>query len=720
MSGLSSTIRSNNNTIINVTVPTGPEGSIGPTGPAGANAIGHTGPTGPTNMNSWLIDGNQGLTGTNFLGTIDDVPLLIKINNTNRARFTNKGQIETFNTQNSTYLGENAGNSGGASSLRCVGIGHNSLLSNVNGSNCVAIGNNSMENGIKVNSNVAIGNNTLRNINEASMFDGSRNVSIGDGSMENATTSKNTVAIGYRTLRPDIGGSVDNVAVGCESMSLVSGPCNENVAIGPYTLVNNQGSRNVAIGKSSMYYNELGNNNVSVGESSLFDNVDGNENFAGGWRVLNDNISGSYNVGAGSRALFSNLQSNNTAVGAYSSTSNTSGTRCCSFGSNSSYTQTTANDSCSFGYNALNKNNANFVCAFGSRSLENNNAGSNNAYGYNTLASNVSTTGNSAFGESVLVNLTGGLGGNSAFGHHSQISNVNASYCTSMGIGSLLSNVGGNNNVSVGAFSSTALSGGSFNTSCGTSAGGSCVNSSFNTFIGNFSYGNFIGVTGVNGVNIGLGHGSGLSIIDGTYHIMIGTDHGVLTGGTNCTFIGHDINAQSAGESNTCRIRNIWNTTTITGGAVPVLVSNSGQLGTVSSLREKKTEIELMEDTSDLIEKFEVCTFLYKCHCFSDCRDECCCEDLKEGETCEHGCKCLDDENRTCGLIAEDVEELEPRLCAYDVDGKLSTIQYNLIPMYNLRALQTQIKKNKIMENELNDYKMRLSKLEEIISKLNI
>ena len=59
---------------------------------------------------SWLTTGNAGTTaGTNFAGTTDAQSFDIRTDNTLRTRITTKGQIETYNTGQSVFLGEGAG-----------------------------------------------------------------------------------------------------------------------------------------------------------------------------------------------------------------------------------------------------------------------------------------------------------------------------------------------------------------------------------------------------------------------------------------------------------------------------------------------------------------------------------------------------------------------------------------------------------------------------------
>lgn len=435
----------------------------------------------------------------------------------------------------------------------------------------------------------------------------------------------------------------------------------------------------------------------------------------------------------------------------------TTGSNNCAGGVLASGSLISANNTTAFGHNALISNNQSNVCAFGKDALFSNNAISNNGFGFSVLRSNVSIPGNNGFGESVLSNLTGGAGGCSAFGHHSQISNVSGADCTSMGIGSLLNNLA-SDNTAVGGFSmalntlgirnsafgkSSAYSqttandtssfgfasllnnvSGQANTCSGSWSGAGITNASYNTCngfetmrYGNGQYNTCIGYQ--SGLNCGgnnntlIGVGSGATIVSGVGNIIVGDNTVNLSTGNGCIFIGNNISSQSAGESNTCRINQIRGVTTITADAIPILISSSGQLGTASSKRELKTEIELLNDTTEIIEQMTAYTFKYKCHCFAECKDNCCCEDLEEGEECCNKCKCLDDNQKTIGLMVDEVDKVAPILTATNIDGELETVKYHLLPIYMLRSLQEQIKKNKELE-------IRLNHLERIISNLNI
>ncbi len=95
---------------IGVTGPQGPTGAQGPTGltgPSGAQGLqgiqGPTGATGPTGadgaLNGWSLTGNAGTAPpTNFIGTTDGSPWVIRTSNFERARFTATGQLRLGTT----------------------------------------------------------------------------------------------------------------------------------------------------------------------------------------------------------------------------------------------------------------------------------------------------------------------------------------------------------------------------------------------------------------------------------------------------------------------------------------------------------------------------------------------------------------------------------------------------------------------------------------------
>ena len=117
-----------------------------------------------------------------------------------------------------------------------------------------------------------------------------------------------------------------------------------------------------------------------------------------------------------------------------------------------------------------------------------------------------------------------------------------------------------------------------------------------------------------------------------------------------------------AGESNTIRIGNtdITDTfisgisgTTVASGAA-VLVDSNGHLGTVTSSKRFKEGIRPMNKSSEAIFSLEPVTFRYK-------------KEIDRAGTSQFG------------LVAEDVEKLNPDLVVRDMEGKAYTVRYDAV-----------------------------------------
>src|SRR5665213_3351573 len=106
-----------------------------------------------TNAQSWSSTGNSGtVDGTNFIGTTDNVPFNIRVNNLQSGRI----DPVKFNT----FFGYKSGNltTSGANN---TGIGYNTLISNTTGTYNTGIGINSLISNTTGYDNTGIGVNTL-------------------------------------------------------------------------------------------------------------------------------------------------------------------------------------------------------------------------------------------------------------------------------------------------------------------------------------------------------------------------------------------------------------------------------------------------------------------------------------------------------------------------------------------------------------------------------
>ena len=167
---------------------------------------------------SWSITGNAGTrAGTNFAGTTDAQAFDIRTNNILRTRITTKGQIETYNTGGSVFLGEGAGANDDLATRQNVFVGFHAGFSNTTGADNTASGLNALRSNISGIFNTASGtaallDNTTGNSNTAdglsalaSNTTGSDNTAVGSGALYATTSSLYNTALGYNA-----GTSYDN------------------------------------------------------------------------------------------------------------------------------------------------------------------------------------------------------------------------------------------------------------------------------------------------------------------------------------------------------------------------------------------------------------------------------------------------------------------------------------------------------------------------------
>ena len=131
------------------------------------------------------------------------------------------------------------------------------------------------------------------------------------------------------------------------------------------------------------------------------------------------------------------------------------------------------------------------------------------------------------------------------------------------------------------------------------------------------------------------------------------------------------------------------------GSPVPVLIDANGQLGTMSSSRRFKEDIQDMGDASSGLMRLRPVTFRYK-------------------QPYQDGSKPID-----YGLIAEEVADVYPDLVAYSPSGEVQTVQYQKVNAMLLNEVQKQhqqIQEQKqqaqAQQEEMSELKARLAKLE--------
>jgi hypothetical protein len=245
--------------------------------------------------------------------------------------------------------------------------------------------------------------------------------------------------------------------------------------------------------------------------------------------------------------------------------------------------------------------------------------------------------GNTAAGNNALLSLTNGTN-NTAIGRGALRANKQGSFNTAVGAGVLDANVNGARNTATGFEALTRNGAGSDNTANGDSVLSSLGQGTGNTAMG---FGALLVLTSGNG-NIAIGRSAGVSLTTGSNNIYIGNE-GV------------------ASESNTIRIGAPLNVGTFIAGisgvgvtGLPVYVNAGGQLGTATSSQRFKDEIKPMDKASEAILGLKPVSFCYK-------------KDIDPAGT------------RQFGLVAEDVEKVNPDLVVRDKEGKPYTVRYDAV-----------------------------------------
>ena len=377
----------------------------------------------------------------------------------------------------------------------------------------------------------------------------------------------------------------------------------------------------IALGSGALSSNTTGSNNTAIGSSALFASTTGSNNTASGWVALESNTTGGNNTASGASALQNNTTGgDNTASGVTALQNNTTGS------------QNTANGAFALQHNITGIQNT----ASGADALLSNTSGSGNtASGTFGLLRNTTGAYNTANGVSALQNNTTGSN-DTAIGEIALLDNTTGMQNTALGVSALTSNTGGNNNTANGVNALSSNTTGSNNTASGLSALDANTTGNNNIAIGNLAANN---VSGGSSNNIHIGH-QGSANDNGA--IRIGTP------GTQTSFF----------------VAGIRGITTGNNDAIPVVIDSNGQLGTVSSSRRFKEDIQDMDTASSDLMRLHPVIFRYQ-KPFAD------------------GSKPIQ-----YGLIAEEVAEVYPDLVARSADGQIETVKYQVLDSMLLNELQ--------------------------------
>jgi len=365
----------------------------------------------------------------------------------------------------------------------------------------------------------------------------------------------------------------------------------------------------------------------------------------------------SQNTAEGTNALFSlTTGHDNTAIGFSALDSNTTGEYNTAVGSDALKNDTFGFINTAIGSGALQNNiSGNFNTAIGCVALVGNTTGNNNtAEGYLALGSNRTGLNNTANGFEALYSNQSGTS-NTATGFKA-LYNSTGNGSTATGYQALLKNTTGSN-TAAGAHVLQNNTTGTQNTASGVNA--LLLNKIGN---GNTAEGQGALQNSVGSFNTALGFNAGANLTTGSDNIDI--DAGGVAGESGTIRIGVPSKQLAT------YVAGIYGATVATG--VQVIVAPNGQLGTVQSSARYKDDIKPMDKASEALFKLKPVTFRYK-------------QELDPEKIPQFG------------LIAEEVEKINPNLIARDEKGEIYTVRYEAV---NVMLLNEFLKEHRKVEEQ--------------------
>jgi len=274
-------------------------------------------------------------------------------------------------------------------------------------------------------------------------------------------------------------------------------------------------------------------------------------------------------------------------------------------------------------------------------------------------------SGNTAEGQQALLSLTTGTY-NTAVGLFSLKSNAESNFNTAIGAGALLANTA-DENTATGAGALLSNASGLVNTANGAFALFNNTQGAGNTATGAEAL--LRNTTGIS--NTAAGRGA-LSFSTGDSNTAIGYSAGInVTTASNVICIG--ANVAGADVSDSCYIGNIFNQTSFNG--TPVFVNGDNKLGTTTSSQRFKEDIKPMDHASEALFSLKPVAFRYK-------------KGIDPPGTAQFG------------LVAEDVEKVNPDLVVHDKEGKPYSVRYDQV---NAMLLNEFLKEHGVMQQQRAD-----------------
>jgi len=293
---------------------------------------------------------------------------------------------------------------------------------------------------------------------------------------------------------------------------------------------------------------------------------------------------------------------------------------------------------------------------------------SNTAVGFDALFSNTTGTNNTAAGIGALGSNTSGSD-NTANGFAALLLNTTGNSNTAVGFEALFANSTGFENAATGLRALFASTTGFHNTADGFSALSRNTTGNHNTANGDDALGN--NTSGNDNTADGAHSLENSSIGSGNTALGFGACDNVTTA-SNVTCLGFGV--AGANISNSSYIGGVFGQTAP--GGTAVFINSSGKLGTITSSRRFKEEIKPMERTSEALFALEPVTFRYK-------------KEIDPAGTHQFG------------LVAEEVEKVNPDLVVRDREGKPYTVRYEAVNAMLLNEFLKEHRRVQELEQEI-------------------
>lgn len=246
---------------------------------------------------------------------------------------------------------------------------------------------------------------------------------------------------------------------------------------------------------------------------------------------------------------------------------------------------------------------------------------------------------------------------------------VGSSFNVGVGAQCLSAIASGTQNVALGLNSLTSLDNGNGNISIGHNA---CTTLNSNTAVYNVGIGeSALSSLGTGGANVAIGLNAG-AVLTSTETSNIYLLNNGVTGESNTIRIGTQ--GSTLGQQDACAIAGIFGATVDVLSGVPVVIDNTGLLGTIVSSARFKKNITDMGDRSSKVMGLRPVNFSYK-------------EDVTN--------------SMQFGLIAEEVAEVMPELVVYDGAHNPHTVRYHELPSILLNEIKKLAKRVEDLEAQL-------------------